>query len=131
MYGLIYHFQDDIHLTSQMQEECWTVYIMTRVTLVVGGECAIEPQKNITGFMVDGWLTIQDPNSDHMPGIWLEIDENVHDRYDGHKEKHRAKVIRSFKHRILRVAVGRKATYAELGVSIQQIVRDFRLMVKG
>ena len=43
---------------------------------------------------------------------------------------HREEVIRSFNHRILRVAIGRKATDAELGVSNQQIVNYSTPMVR-
>ena len=46
------------------------------------------------------------------------------------EKTHREEVIRSFNHRILRVAIGRKATDAELGVSNQQIVNYRTLMVR-
>ena len=55
-----------IQAKSRMRVEC---YIMTRAPLALGGECVTEPQKKITGFMVDGFFTIKDPNSDNMPGM--------------------------------------------------------------
>ena len=55
-----------IQAKSRMRVEC---YIMTRAALALGGECDTETQKKITGFMVDGFFTIKDPNSDNMPGM--------------------------------------------------------------
>ena len=130
MHGSIYHIPKHDTIIQAKCRKCVEFNSMTRVALALGGECVIEPQKNITGFMFDGVFTIKDPNSDNMPGICLEIGEDGHNREDENREKQREEVICSFNHRILRVAIGRHATYVELDVFIQQIVYDVRLIVR-
>ena len=56
------------------------IYIMTRIAFALGCECAIEAQKNINNFMVNGFFTTLEPKSDNIPGINLDIDADGHNK---------------------------------------------------